>query len=46
MEDILVTNEILDFAKREKKNFLLFKVDFAHAYHNTLNLETYIKILI
>lgn len=29
---ILVANEILDYAKIEKKNFMLLKVDFAQAY--------------
>lgn len=33
LDGVLVTNEILDYASREKKNYLLLKVDFAQAYN-------------
>lgn len=32
IDGILVANEILDYAKREKKNYMMFRVDFAQAY--------------
>lgn len=32
LDGVVVTNELLDYAKRKKKSCLLFKVDFAQAY--------------
>lgn len=30
LDGVLVTNEIVDYARRRNKNCLLFKVNFAH----------------
>ncbi|XP_058725572.1 uncharacterized mitochondrial protein AtMg01250-like [Vicia villosa] len=32
MDGILVTNEIIDYAKRYRKDYFMFKVDFSQAY--------------
>lgn len=32
MDGVTITNEIIDYAIREKKEFLLFKVDFSQGY--------------
>lgn len=32
LDGILVTNEILDYAKRDKRNCMMFKVYFSQAY--------------
>src|SRR4051812_27768417 len=32
LDGILLTNEIIDYAKGEHRNCMLFKVDFAQAY--------------
>lgn len=34
LDGVLVTNEVIDFSKRRKRECLLFKVDFAQAYDN------------
>lgn len=32
LEGVLVTNELIDFASREKRNCMMFKDDFTQAY--------------
>lgn len=38
LDGILVTNEILDYAKKEKRNCMMFKVYFSQAY-DSINWE-------